>query len=83
MDHINSYFSGINKNLLKKNLEREAFVSLVKNITSIEIENKDFEIKNNLVKLKLFGPKKHKIVSNQDRIIEDMKKEGFIILRLE
>lgn len=83
MDHINSYFLNVNKKILSKNLEREKIISIIKEITFIDLKNKDFEIKNNAIKIKLFGPKKHKIVSNQDRIIEFINKEGFIILRIE
>ncbi len=83
MDHVNSYFLNVNKKLIEKKLEKEVIINVVKKITSVDLLDKDFVIKNNLVKLKLFGPKRHKVVSFQDQIIEDLSKQGITILRVE
>jgi len=78
MDHIASYFSKVIKQLGIKNQEKEIFISLIKEKTGINIKSKDFIIKNNIIKLKIFGPRRSKILSQKDSILQDLKNKSVI-----
>jgi hypothetical protein len=82
MDHVGNYFSKVTQKLFQKITEKENFINVVKDKTGIELKTNDFVIKNHIVRLNIFGPKRTKILSASDSILEDMNKNN-IIVRLE
>ena len=79
MNHIKDFFTGINKVLLTKKVEKDAFIDLTKKITNLKLEQKDFVFKDYKVKLKVFGPKRQKILENKSVIILELKENGITV----
>jgi len=79
MDHINSYFSKIAGTILKKGQEKEAIIFSIKEVTGIEIKKHDFVFKNHVLKIKLFGIKRFKIISFKEKIISVLKEKDIIV----
>jgi len=82
MNHIGDYFSKVTQKLFKKITEKDNFIKIVKEKTGVVLDTKDFVIKNNIVRLSIFGPKRTKILSASDSILEDLNKND-IIVRIE
>ncbi len=83
MNHINSYFSKIAGTILKKGQEKEAIILCIKEITGIELKKHDFVLKNHVLKIKLFGIKRFKIISFKEKIISGLKERNIIITELQ
>ena len=79
MNHIKDFFTGINKVLLIKKVEKDAFIDLTQKITNIKLSQKDIVFKDYKVKLKIFGAKRQKILENKNAIILKLKENGIII----
>jgi hypothetical protein len=79
MDHIGNYFSKVTQKLFQKINEKENFINIVKKQTGIDLKSNDFVIKENVIRLKIFGPKRKKILSTSDSILKDLNN----IIRLE
>lgn len=83
MDHINSYFSKIVGTILKSGQEKETIIFSIKEITGIEIKKHDFVYKNHVLKIKIFGAKRFKIISFKDNIISLLKEKNIIITEIK
>jgi len=82
MNHIGDYFSKVTQKLFKKITEKDDFIRIVREITGVSLESRDFTIKNNVARLNIFGPKRTKILSASDSILEELNKST-IVVRLE
>lgn len=80
MDHINSYFTNTNKTILKRNLEVDLIIGVIKDLTGIVLSNKEITLKKETVNLNVFGVKRTKILSFKKTIIEKLEKAHGIII---
>lgn len=76
MQHINILFSKINENILKQKDKKQAFILAVKkNIQNLEIEEKDFNIKQNKIRLLFFDTRRFVVLKHKDTILEYLKEQ--------
>lgn len=67
--------------LLKiKDEEKENIIFIIKKITNIILNKKDIVFKNNVLIIKLLGPKRIRIIDKQNEIILSLKNEFNIII---
>lgn len=83
MEHINSFFSKTLGTILKKGQEKETIVFCIKKITGVELSKKDIVFKNNILIIKLFGPKRVKIISFKTSLIQELKNNNIIVVDLK
>lgn len=80
MDHIQNYFLKTSKKLVDKTNEKEILCGLINELSGVVVDKSNITIKNNTVKLKIFGTKRAKVISISGKIIEIMKDRYNIII---
>lgn len=83
MDHIKSYFTGLTKKLIDKKIEKEKICLAIFETTGIELDMKEVSLKNFVVKIKVFGAKRTKIISSKQKVLESLKDKGLIVVDLK
>lgn len=83
MNHIKDYFNSTLKNIFDKSKEKEAILVTILDITNIKLERKDVSLQRGIARLKVFGSKRSRILTHQDKILLSLKEKGITLLRLE
>lgn len=80
MNNIGNKISKTISLLKIKDEEKENIIFIIKKITNISLNKKDIVFKNNVLIIKLLGPKRVRIIDKQNEIILNLKNEFNIII---